>query len=142
MPVTVPGTNGGTVTLTASSGDHLALSQQLSHAMNKLAQADKLAITQISVSGATTIADPPSVSSGTERAVILVGGSDVNVTVPAGYHHVIHNTTGRATIVGSDVAIITNSSGGSVSVSGNSTVAASGGHNALSATGILACLNI
>jgi len=91
-----------------------------------------LRITQAS---ARAIPAAPIVAPGEKNLVVLTGAFSGSATVPAGYHHVVDNTTGNATVSGTDITLIGNDDGGTYFVAGNSTIAAVGGRNYLSGIG-------
>jgi hypothetical protein len=131
MPVTVPGTGGGVDTISAGTGDVLNLAQIISNALNTIDGGSLLAVTGETVSGASTLPSPTT-PGGTTTEVVLSGTGDV--TVPAGYDYVVNNAVGPITISGSNAQFLSNDNGATFFVSGQSTVAATGGDNVIVVT--------
>jgi len=130
--VTVPGTSG-VVTVSLGTGDVLGLAQQIGALLGSINGAGDLVIT--TVSGAGPIPPAPVVAPSTVNELILSGAVPLGATIPAGYNYVINTDTAPATLTGSNVVILGGTVGASYTVSGNSTVAATGGNNTVSATG-------
>jgi Ca2+-binding RTX toxin-like protein len=72
---------------------------------------------------------------GSTRELVLAGPGGFAMTVPGTYNYVIENDAAADTLTASNAAIVTNTVGGTYFLSGNSTVAATGGNATVNATG-------
>ena len=95
MPVTVPGTGGSSVTISAGTGDTLQYAQVISNALSAASASGALSETTQSVSGSTSIPGTTS-TPGTTTEVILTGSG--NATVGAGYDYTV--VAGNAPMTG------------------------------------------
>ena len=140
--VTVPGTGANPVTVALGTGDVLHLATQIGALLSTIpgslgAQGD------LTVTGGTygSPIDPaPVLPRTTVSELILAGdGTTGAATIPAGYNYVIDQNSssvaGSSTISGSNLALITGTVGGTFQVTGQSTVAAEGGNNLITAAG-------
>ncbi|MGD0102874.1 MAG: hypothetical protein ABSC06_02415 [Rhodopila sp.] len=64
-----------------------------------------------------------------------LNGITGSAAIPNGYSYVVDNATGANTVTGSNLALNTGTTGGAFYVTGQSTVAASGGDNLIAASG-------
>jgi hypothetical protein len=124
--VTVPGVSG-TIVLSSGTGDTLNIAQMIGAALATLSGGGNLAVTPVSSPGGLSTSPPT--TPGTTNELLLTGSS-INGSIPSGYQVVVV-TGGGNTLTGSGVEILGGSIGGTYSVVGNSTIAATGGDNLL-----------
>jgi hypothetical protein len=88
------------------------------------------------VSSPEAIADWDAISKPLLMELVLNGAGGLGATVPNGYDVIVDNSFSPDTLTASNQAIIGNTVGGTWFVSGNSTVAATGGDHFIGATGV------
>jgi len=121
--VTVPGVSGPIV-LSSGTGDTLNLARLIGAALNSLG--GSLLVTEVSTGSSIS---SPTVTPGRTNEVLLTT-NDINASIPDGYQFVVV-TGGGNTLTGANVEILGGTIGGTYSVVGNSTIAATGGNNLL-----------
>jgi hypothetical protein len=120
--VTVPGVSGSIV-LSSGTGDTLNIAQMIGAALATLG--GSLSVTPVSTGGSL----PPPVNPSSVNELLL-STTGLNASIPSGYQVVVV-TGGGNTLTGSGVEILGGTIGGTYSVVGNSTIAATGGDNLL-----------
>src|SRR5208283_916568 len=129
MTVTVPGTSpGAPVTLPSGAGDSSDLAAQIAALLATIQGAGSLNVS-------TTSGDPPPVPATDRTQVLELFGSAVDVSVPNGYNYVVNDSSAAATVTGNYTVILSGNNGGLFAITGNSTLAATGGPNTVSASG-------
>ena len=132
--VTVPGDGGPAATVPFGTGDVLNLASQIEALLSTVQGAGNLGTRSFSgTSGPIPVPVTAPVA-----LLNLDGNGGLIATIPDGYGYVVDNNLSSDTLTGSAVTntvLLTSSLGGSYSVSGNSTVAASAGNNVIVATG-------
>ena len=132
--VTVPGDGGPAATGPFGTGDVLNLASQIEALLSTVQGAGNLGTRSFSgTSGPIPVPVTAPVA-----LLNLDGNGGLIATIPDGYGYVVDNNLSSDTLTGSAVTntvLLTSSLGGSYSVSGNSTVAASAGNNVIVATG-------
>src|SRR5690348_1632487 len=126
MPITVPG--GSTdVTVSAGEGDALNLAAQIG-AILKDIQTTSGSLDVVTTSGSAPYPSAPTTGGATQ---LVLTSPTVAGVIPSGYDYVVvSGSSGTpATVVASNTQVIGNDDGGTFIVSGNSTVAATGGEN-------------
>ncbi len=126
---------GSTSADPVSSGpDALNLANIIGNLLSNIQGSSELQVTPATIGGALTTA--PLLTDGqTTNELEITGNDPVNATIPAGYTYVAAVGSVPATLTGSNIAIVSGTVGSSFHVSGQSTVAATGGNNTISASG-------
>src|ERR1700761_9395791 len=132
MTVTIPAAYGTpNITVSPGTGDVLHLSSLISAALSSIKGAGTLSVTTITGS---TVPSPTTTGSTTE--LVFNPASPTAATVPAGWDYVANAGAAGSTITAANTEIVGSStSPGSYFISGNSTIAAQGGANTVSASG-------
>jgi hypothetical protein len=130
---TIPASEGTSVTV--GSGDVLSLASTIGALLAAIGGAGGTGLQQVEDAAPGPISPPPTVSGGTQTELAILHNLNINInsSIPGGYDYVV--ALGKDTLRGNDVVLVTNTLGGSYQVTGNSTVAATGGDNTVRATG-------
>jgi len=140
IQVTVAGPGGTSITIAPTSATSSAggfAVAQIAYALSTISGTSYNVPPSVGAGQNVTLAAPTLTGGNTTAvAVVSVGGGGV-VSVPSGYSAIIllGTSTVPETVVGANVTIITNQSGGTYNLTGNSTVAAGGGNNTINASG-------